>query len=318
MSADRPGAVEERGSEVVSGDGPPPGEAPATKVRGRRRKAIAARVRGLVRAIDAGDDAKVEQAVIELSQSRRWLAPLALLVGAFTMLFQALKLLVSNWRLTLVEILPAMWIWVAMLDLKIHMLHGKSFHVLRGPILIPLIAVVAGITAASFYLNAVFAFAVARPGKPEIGAGFAEARRHLRTVLTSGLVVGVCLGVATLVFPRWSRWWFAVSLSIVVGVMMWSYVAIPSRLLGAPARTGSRRDKLSASAIAGLIGAIVCTPPYTIGRVGILMLGTHWLFVLGVVFIAVGITLQAGATGAVKAIKMSAKLAVGRHPATET
>jgi hypothetical protein len=40
--------------------------------------------------------------------------------------FNGLKLLFSNWRLTLVQILPAMWIWLAMFDLKEHALHGKS------------------------------------------------------------------------------------------------------------------------------------------------------------------------------------------------
>jgi len=29
-----------------------------------------------------------------------------------------LKLLVSNWRLTLVQVPPAMWIWLAMYNLK--------------------------------------------------------------------------------------------------------------------------------------------------------------------------------------------------------
>jgi uncharacterized membrane protein len=44
------------------------------------------------------------------------------------------------------------------------------------------------------------------------------------------------------------------------------------------------------------------------------MLGSHTLFVLGCVVLAVGLTLQAGATGAVKAIKMSAKLVSGNPP----
>ena len=55
----------------------------------------------------------------------------------------------------------------------------------------------------------------------------------------------------------------------------------------------------------------MCTPPYVIGRIGILLLGSHTLFALGVVLLAFGLALQAGATGAVKAIKMSAKLAAG-------
>lgn len=64
--------------------------------------------------------------------------------------------------------------------------------------------------------------------------------------------------------------------------------------------------------VGGAIGAVVCTPPYALGRIGLLMLGSHTLFVLGAILFAVGLTLQAGATGAVKAVKMSAKLVAGR------
>jgi hypothetical protein len=45
------------------------------------------------------------------------------------------------------------------------------------------------------------------------------------------------------------------------------------------------------------------------------MLGSHTLFILGCVLLAVGLTLQAGATGAVKAVKMSAKLVSGNRQA---
>ena len=97
--------------------------------------------------------------MLRLSQSRRALAPLAFTVGAFASLFDGLKLLVSNWRLAIVQVLPAMWIWLAMVDLKAHVLHGKSFIILRGPILILVVAVIVALTAASFFLNVVFAFA---------------------------------------------------------------------------------------------------------------------------------------------------------------
>ena len=43
------------------------------------------------------------------------------------------------------------------------------------------------------------------------------------------------------------------------------------------------------------------------------MLGSTTLFILGTIVFAVGLTLQAGATGAVKTIKMSAKLISGRN-----
>src|SRR6516165_3044118 len=84
-------------------------------------------VNRLVRVIRDADEATVEDAVVALSRNRRILAPLALSVGAFAMLFRGLKLMVSNWRLTVVQVLPAMWIWLAMFDLKAHTLRGKSF-----------------------------------------------------------------------------------------------------------------------------------------------------------------------------------------------
>ncbi|MFI5040598.1 MAG: hypothetical protein ACHQNA_01895 [Acidimicrobiales bacterium] len=267
----------------------------------------------LVRAIRDGDAAVVQEAVLELSRSRRVLAPLAFAVGAFAMLFDGVRLLFLNWRLTLVQVLPAMWIWVAMLDLKVHVLHGKSFHVLRGPILIPIVLAIAAITAASFFLNAVFAFAIVGPGPPKIRPALAESWSHRTVVLASGATVGVLLGISTMVVTRWGRGWFALSLSVVVGVMMFCYVAVPSRLIGIK-NTHSKRDKLTATAVGGAIGAVVCTPPYVLGRIGILMLGSHVLFVPGIVVLAVGLTMQAAATGSVKAVKMSAKLVAERAP----
>ncbi len=259
-----------------------------------------------------GDDAGVEAAIVQLSKSRRWLAPVALLVGAVLMLLQGVKLLFVNWRLTVVQLLPAMWIWTAMLDFKFHLLHGHSFHVLRGPVLVPIILAIAVITAASFYLNAVFAFAIAQPGKADIPQGFIEARRHVGVVLAWGLGMGVALGFATTVATRWGSWSFALALSIVIGIMMICYLAVPARLIGVKS-SYSKGDKLKASAIGGALGAVVCSPPYLLGRVGFLMLGVHYLFVPGIILLVIGITLTAGATSAVKSVKMSAKLVAGNQ-----
>ena len=57
---------------------------------------------------------------------------------------------------------------------------------------------------------------------------------------------------------------------------------------------------------------MVCFPPYLLGRIGPLMLGSHTLFLLGIVLLAAGSVLEAGATSAVKAVKMSVKLVAGR------
>ena len=76
--------------------------------------------------------------------------------------------------------------------------------------------------------------------------------------------------------------------------------------------TAARGDKLKATAVGGFLGAVVCAPPYLLGRIGLLLLGSNSLFFLGIVLLSVGLVLEAGATGAVKAVKMSAKLVAGQ------
>ena len=294
------------------------GEPPAgSGARGGHHATLAERASRLARAILDSDEAAVEEALLRLSRSRRVFAPLALAVGAVIILLDGVKLLFSNWRLTLIQVLPAMWIWAAMYDLKAHVFYGKTYHVVTGPARAAIVVAVTAVTAASYFLNAVFAFAIAKPGPPQIRPAFREARSHLPIVLGSGAVVGLCLGLSTVVLTRWGLWWFALTLSIVIGVMMVSYVAVPARLIGMKAtRPGySKRDKLTAAAVGGVIGAVVCTPPYLLGRIGLLMLGSRALFIPGIVVFLTGLTLQAGTTSAVKAVKLGAKLASGRQPA---
>jgi hypothetical protein len=241
-----------------------------------------------------------------------------------SMLLDGLRLLITNRRLLFVSIPAALWIWLAMYDLKAHVLYGNSFTDLRGAVLIPIAIVIVAITMASFFLNAVFGFAIIQSGVPKIRPAMAQARAHTAVILGSGAVVGAALAVVVTVVTRAQRPWFAVSLGVVIGLMMVCYVAVPSRLIGVkPA--ASRRDRLAASAVSGAVGVVVCTPPYLLGRVGILMLGVKALFIPGLVVVAFAATFQAGATGAVKAVKMSAKFiggaaraAVGDSPATRS
>jgi hypothetical protein len=145
---------------------------------------------------------------------------------------------------------------------------------------------------------------------PEVRPAVAHARRHLTPILASGAVVGLLLAIATTVMTRWERPWFTLSLGIVIGLMMVGYVAVPARLIGVKP-TQSRRDKLVTTAVGGVLGATVCTPPYLLGRLGILMLGSSVLLIPGIIVLALGVTLQAGATGAVGAVKMSVSLTGG-------
>jgi hypothetical protein len=129
--------------------------------------------------------------------------------------------------------------------------------------------------------------------------------------------VGLLLGLSAVVVDRGSAIWFAICMSIAIGIMTVCYVAVPSRLIGTTP-TRSRRDRLAASAIGVAIGAVVCAPPYVIARIGILMLGSSLLHIPGLLVLSFGVILHAGATGAIRAIKMSAKLIAGRSTPAAT
>jgi hypothetical protein len=279
------------------------------------RRELADRLAAVGRAVRDGDEAAIVRGVEDLSRRHRLLAPLALAVGGVALLFSGLRLLFGNWRLVAIQVPPAMWIWIAMYDLRAHVLHDRTWHAIRGPIVIPIILGIVAITAGCFFLNAVFGFAISQDGdRPRIRPAVAEARRHLATILASGGLVGLALGLTVTVVSRAHRPWFALSLSVVVGVMMISYVAVPARLVGVKPG-GSRRDRLSASIVGSFLGAVVSTPAYVIGRIGLLMIGSPFLRIPGFVLFLIGFTLQAGATSAVKAVKMGAKL--GRRDAGE-
>jgi hypothetical protein len=273
--------------------------------------------RRLVTAVRESDDEQVEAALVELSRRNRLLAPLSLVVGAFVMLFQGVRLLFTNWRLTLIQLLPATLIWAAMLDLKVHALKGRSFVVLRGPVLIPLVLVLAVLTAGAYYLNAVFAFHISGDRDAGFHPAFAAAKRHRHAILGWGFAIGVALGVTVLVFPRWGRGWFTLGLGIVVAVMMVTYITVPSALMGIRSEKRSPRDQLTATAVGGAVGAVVCSPPYALGRIGLILLGSKTLFALGVVLIVIAVPLQAGAVSATKAVKLSAKLLASSKPTAE-
>ncbi|HWJ43204.1 MAG TPA: hypothetical protein VNR67_07205 [Solirubrobacterales bacterium] len=264
----------------------------------------------LLDGVRSGDEADIARAIEDLSRSRRYLAPLAYAVGGVAMLLGGVRVLFSNWRLTLIQVLPAVWIWFAMYQLRAHLFHAREFRDLEGPLVVLVIAAIVAITIGVFFFNAVFGFAIAQQGTPRVGLAIAEARRRLAPIVATGGALGLALGLAMVLAPRAGPPWFAVSLGVIVGLMMAAYVAVPSRLIGIEP-TASRRDRLSASAVGGLLGVALATPPYVLGRIGLLMIGSPILRVPGFIVFLVAATLQAGATSAVRAVKLGARLGDG-------
>jgi hypothetical protein len=273
---------------------------------------VRSRVAGLapyVEAIRRGEEDALLAEIERAARSRRYLAPFVFAVGGVAMLLAGIRLLLVNWRLTVIQLLPAMWLWAAMYDLRLHLLDDDSAILLSGAGLLPVGFLIAAVTAACFYLNAVFGFAIAEKPTPSVRAGLAGARRHLRSILAWGFGFGVILAICATALARGQRFWFTLAMGIVVGLMMVAYVAVPARLVGAPPSRRSRRDRLSAGAIGAALGVMVSAPSYLLVRIGLLLIGSPVLRIPGFVLFTIGITFQVGATGAVRAVKMGAKLA---------
>ena len=203
-----------------------------------------------------------------------------------------------------------MWIWLAMLDLKAHVFRGHEFHVWSGSVQVLLVVAITLLTAEQLLPQRGVRVRDLEPGAPKIRPAFTLARRHLGVVLGVGVGVGVALGLSAIVVPRWGLFWFGLALGIVVGVMMLTYVTVPARVVGIKIDGPSPRQD-GGDRIGGTLGASSALHPISLDALGSCCSDRRAVCSLGAVLLALGFTLQAGATGAVKAIKMSAKLAAG-------
>jgi len=259
-----------------------------------------------VRSVERGDESMVEE-VLRLSSRRRLFAPLAYMVGAFVMLLEGLRRLLHDWRVVPIEVLPAVWLWLAMYDLRLQVLKGSSFHSAHEADLVAVAVVIVGVTVTALFLNVVFAFAVAAERNSPLRESLRAARGRSRTIVLVGVVVGVLLALSVTAGARLPHAWFTLSLGVSVGLLMVVYLSLPSRLLGVDVRR-PRRDRLAASAIGATLSALVTAPFYVLSRIGLLMLGSTVLAIPGYLLLTVGVLFQAGGVGAVRAIRMSGAL----------
>ena len=113
-----------------------------------RLRKFASRIGEFVDAIKEADETKIEAAVVRLSESHVLLRPLALAISAFVLLFDSLRLILGNWRLLLIQLLPAIWIWLAMGVLRAYVLYDQDLDEIYGLQIVPVFLIVIAITIA--------------------------------------------------------------------------------------------------------------------------------------------------------------------------
>jgi hypothetical protein len=256
-----------------------------------------------VAAVRSTDPSSVEAALTDLSGRRRWLTPLAYAAGTVAVVFDGVLLLVRNWRLSLLQLVPAAWIWAMTWNLKNHSFANPSIS--TG--LSILVAVVVLLTAqAAYWCNATFAYTIAQGATPDFRAAFREARTHWRFVGGLALLTGGVQAAIWLLVPHVEPRAIWAALLAMFFVQIYLFVAIPSWLLGVR-KSGTRRERLLQSTTTGVLSGVASTPGFLLNRIGLLLLGTS-LWIVGVVLVSIGTVLHVTASSSVRVVKMSLRL----------
>ncbi len=274
----------------------------------RRRPGFADLVRWTKAVADA-DPGTIETTARSFGERRLYLAPVAWAAGTLVLLVRGIKLLLTNWRLTLIQIVPAVWIWLAMWDLKEHALRGEPFRHLGLASMIVLLVLSIAISIAALWCNTVFAFAIDE-APPRIRPAAQRANKHLTRIVIMGTLIGIALGVAVAMIPRVNtKLLFYAILGGVLGVMFISFVAVPARIIGRKPRKLPPKQAIGRTATGWALSGIAMTPGFILDRIGLILLGVRGLHVLGLLLLSVGTALYAAGMSSVKAVKMTIKFA---------
>ena len=267
-----------------------------------------ARLVRLIRAVADADAKEIEAAVRQLGESRPFLTPIAWAAGACVLLIRGIKLLILNWRLSLIELVPAAFVWIVMWDLKRHALRGGAFRELTVWGMVLLAVVVVGITFVAIWCNTVFAFAV-DSDPPKVGPAARRAKSDLPTIALAAVILGLLLTFAAIVVPRIGpTWLYVATLGGVLGLLLINFVAVPARIIGVRRQRLPPRQKVGSVLAGGALSAVAMGPGFLLDRIGLILLGVSGLQVLGFILLSIGTALYAAGMSSVRAVKLSMKL----------
>jgi hypothetical protein len=262
------------------------------------------------RAVADADPATIESTARQFGESRVYLAPVAWAAGTLVLLVRGVKLLILNWRLTLIQVLPAVWIWLAMWDLKQHALRGAPFRHITGGGMVLVVLITIAVTICAFWSNTVFAFAVDGPPPPRIRPAIRQTDAHLVRIVVAGIGVGAALAFAIAVVPRINTAWLYVgTLGAVLGIMLISFVAVPARIIGRKPQKLPPKQAIGRTATGWALSGVAMAPGFILDRIGLILIGVPGLHVLGFILLSLGTALYAAGMSSVKAVKMSIKFA---------
>jgi len=217
--------------------------------------------------------------------------------------FDGVLLLIRNWRLTLLQLVPALWISGMTWNLR--------HHVFANPDITTGISILAAVgmllvAQAAYWCNATFAYTLVQDSTTDFGAAFRDTRPHWRLIGGLALLTGCLQAVIWLLVPHVQPRLLAAALLAMYVVQVYLFIAIPSWLLGVR-KTGTRRERTIQTMTTGVLSGVASTPGFLFNRIGLLLLGGS-LWIVGVVLVAIAAVLHVTASSSVRVVKMSLRL----------
>jgi hypothetical protein len=215
-------------------------------------------------AVRSTDPASVESALKDLGGKRRWLAPLVFAAGTVAVVFDGVLLLLHNWRLTLLQLLPAVWISVMTWNMKNHLVSKPTISTTLS------IAVAVAVLLAAqvaYWCNATFAFTLTHEDRGDLRSAFREARGHVPLIGGLALLTGGVQACIWLLMPHLNTSWLWLALLLMFFVQIYLFVAIPCWLVGVR-KTGTRRERTTQSVTTGVLSGVASMPGFLLNRIG--------------------------------------------------
>jgi hypothetical protein len=277
------------------------------------REVLLAQLQVLRDAAEVADPAEVARRLQTAGDRSRLLLPLAFAGHALEAIVRGVLLLARNWRLVLLELVPAVWIGAITWSWRAHVTGDVELVALHGWVAVGVALFVIGVNLVAYWCNAVFAFTLTQGDRIDLRAAFRDARRRARIVNVWAISIGVLHAGVSVFAVRGSLGGYAVAQGAIAVLQMYALVALPAALAGLPRRRKlPMRDRLSSMAITGTLAGVAAVPGFGLNRIGVVLFGLG-LPLLGIPVLAVAIVLQIAATSSATAVKLAAKLAVAEE-----
>lgn len=223
---------------------------------------------------------------------------------------RGLKLLVSNYRLLLLELVPAAWVWVTMWDLHRQEIRNVPLH---GASLVQVlvavgVATVAGVAA--LWCNSVFGIAITHQ-PPEVNRAIRQTRPFRGKVVAAGILMGGLVTLGFAVIPRLKpEWVYYGFLGGMYGIMLTALVVLPAWVIGITRTHFGPLQTVQRWVTGWALSAVAMTPGFVVAHAGGRLIDVRGLEWLGYVMITLGAVLYAAGLSSVKAVTLSMKLEI--------